>query len=287
MIASATSDSNRIISSTEESWGSVREGSYFKFTRDNVFYNVAKVKPIFYIKPFIAISNIEIEIEENNQVLIFAGDSIKISYKEYQLLTVVSPIDRGTGYSKGDILYLDGGVLSFNTFDGSSKPAKVKVDSVSAEGAIIQMSMDDVGKYIKAPEETCNLNEGHGKGARVKVKFHEYSERNIIEKMVVSCSKNFGKVRIRMDSPLPENITDGKISLEKWEMLLSSNYAGENMVGESYELTKDFTPNLNFPLVTKGSFHPESFYNMSINLIEAEFMRLRKEISELKAKAGL
>lgn len=284
MIASVLNNSNRVISSTEESWGSVREGAYFKFVRDSVFYNVAKVKPIFYVKPFKVISNTEIEIEESNQIMIFTGDCFKISYKEYQLLTVVSPIERGAGYSKNDILTLDGGILSINPFDGSFSPARLRVESVSADGLIIQLSLDNVGKYVKTPEEICTLSGGSGKGAKVKVKFHEYSERSILEKTALSCTKGINKIIIKLDSPLLDNISDGKISLEKWEILLSSNYAGENMTGESYELTKDFTPNLNLPLVTKGSFYPESFYNMSINLIDAEFTKLRKEIEQLKSR---
>ena len=76
---------------------------------------------------------------------------------------------------------------------------------------------------------------------------------------------------------LPTGIKEGKLSIEKWEMILVSNYQGENKIAQPFQVIRDFTPNYRIPLITKNSFNQELIINHALTILD-------KKIAELENK---
>jgi len=284
LTCSILNNTNRAVSSSEESWGSVREGSYIKFGDDAAFYTVASVNPLMYIKDFTIQDRKTLIINDNVNVNLDKNDCLQISYKEYELLTVIKPVNPGTKYKVGETIFLSGGVPSIETGTGTKKLAAFLVTQTDNEGAILQIQLAERGKYIQPPELEAQVFGGSGTGASFSVEYRLLENRTIVERSVLGVDRNANNSFISLDSPLPEGVNNGKISAQKWELFLASNYMGDSKMGVKYSLARDYTPVLNLPLLSNGNFTTEEVYNLAIKAIEAEFLALRKRIDDLEKK---
>jgi hypothetical protein len=85
-----------------------------------------------FITDFVIEDN-KLKIEGNYEDYFIFDDIITISYKEYELLTILMVIKEGQGYKVNDILSLDGGVLSVNIIDNQSQNTTLQVEEVDGQ----------------------------------------------------------------------------------------------------------------------------------------------------------
>ena len=89
---------------------------------------------------------------------------------------------------------------------------------------------------------------------------------------------------IKLDYSVPYGAKVGKLSVEKWEIELSSKYLENTKYCIDYKIIKDLTSNIKLPLLIKNSLSTDVIYNKSMNIIDVEISFLKNEISSLKEK---
>ena len=82
------------------------------------------------------------------------------------------------------------------------------------------------------------------------------------------------KTHLELNNSLPPKLIKGKISINKWEILLNINHPGENRINTTYQVIRDFTPNLNIPLMKGNISKNEAVYNEAISKIDEAIKKL-------------
>jgi hypothetical protein len=275
-------NTNRAVSSSEDNWGSIRPNSYIKFGEDANFYQIGLVSPLFYIKDFKYVNGI-VEVEGVSPVVLSPQDCLTITYKEFELLTVIRPLNRGKGYKKGDILTPSGGALFVNPESGLSTPCSLLVNETNDQGEIIQVKLNSAGRYVVSPDKIPQLLGGRGQNASFELEFKLLDNRSICERTIVGIITENNVTKLTLDAKLPEGVIEGKLSVNKWEAALTSNYVGQDKINESYTVVRDYTPFLGLPLTLAGSFSPETVYNLAVNIIDKKMREMQDQINKLKS----
>ena len=267
----------KVISTTFSDWSALREGTFIKFNDDPQFYIVSCTERKTYLKDFITLESSVIKVNEDCGVNINEGDTLHISYKEHELSTIYKIISAGKGYRIGDQLTLAGGTASLNITDNILNSTKFIASKVGDEGEIAELNIIDKGKYIEIPPQITDLKGGLGSLASLEVGFKLTDHRAFIERDVQKVEFKGSATIIHLVYSLPTGIKEGKLSIEKWEMILVSNYQGENKIAQPFQVIRDFTPNYRIPLITKNSFNQELIINHALTILD-------KKIAELENK---
>lgn len=275
-------DTNRVVASSDIDLGNVRPGSLFRVIGDSVFYTVAKTNRFFLIKDFEFISSRRIKVTGDVNISLSVGDTLSISYKEWELYTIMEILNPGKGYKVGDEISASGGDLSVDAYSGTSEACLMTVDGIDDNGGITNIGLHRVGRYVSAPNKKNNIIGGSGDGAVFDLDFRLLEDRKIVERTIVGLDTQAILSDIFLDYPIPNGIKDGKVSVKKWEILLSSNYVEDSKVNVNYDISNDFTPVFNLPLLVPGSFSMELIYNQTIRALESEILKNRTEIEQLK-----
>jgi len=278
---SVIKDTNRVVACSDIDMSVVRPGSFFRAGNDSVFYTVLKSSKFFFIEDFKVISRSQIQINKNIGIDLLRGDTLKLSYKEYTCDTLVEIKNGGGGYKIGDEITPNGGSLSIDITTGYGVPAVFRVEDVNEKGTITKVSMKDAGRYIIAPHPIAELNGGEGRGAVFEMIFSLLSNRALIEREVSTITFEGGVTNIFFDYSLPANVTEGKLSVEKYELILTSPYLGDTKISESFDLSRDFTAHLKLPLLVKNSFSREQLINQAFNILDNRIAALEAKIKEL------
>lgn len=280
-IGSIKKNSNRLISSTYTDWSGVREGSFIKFNDDFHFYTVSHTEKRIFLKDFAVLQSNIIQINEDCGININAGDSLNISFKEYELSSW-KIISSGRGYRVGDQLTLEGGVASLNIVDNTLNSSIITVTQVGAEGQIGEISILNRGKYLTAPNSNISLKGGSGNSSSVEVTFRLTDHRTFTERDVEKVEFKNAETIIYLVYALPAGTKEGKLSVEKWEILLSSPYLGETNNNETFEIIRDFTPYCKIPLLTLNSQNQELTFNNSMAILDRKIAELEEKIKRLE-----
>lgn len=283
-IGSIKKDSNKIISATFSDWSAVREGSFIKFDNDSDFNIVSHAEQKTYIKSFVLVQPNILRVNEDCGANINEEDSLNISYKEQELSTVYKIISAGHGYKEGDHVTLGGGVASLNLIDHTLNSATFIVTKIGGGGEILDLKVINNGKYIETPDKITALNGGSGASASVEVGFKLADHRSFIERDVQKVEFKGSDTIIHLVYGLPDGIKEGKLSLDKWEIVLKSNYTGENKTKQNFQVTRDFTPNLRIPLIAKNSQSQELTVNYALALLDKKITELEEKIVCLESK---
>lgn len=281
-IGSIKKNSNKLISTTFSDWSAVREGTFIKFNDDSQFYIVSHTEKKIFLKDFILIKPNVLQINEDCGINISEGDSLNISYKEYEINAVYKLLIAGQGYKNGDHLTLGGGAASLNIADHTLNSAIVNVDKVGSKGEIIEFNLINKGKYLEAPPNITDLKGGQGSGASIEVSFKLTDHRSFIERDVQKVEFQSSSTLVYLVYGLPNGIKDGKLSIEKWEIIFNSNYNGENRSSQPFQVTRDFTPNLKIPLIAKNSQNQELTINHGFAVLDKKIAELEERIKKLE-----
>ena len=279
---SIKSNSNKITSTTNADWSAIREGTFIKFDNDYCFYTVAKVEKKLFLKSFELIAPNILKINEDIGVNICEDDFVKISYKEYELNTVHKIVSSGKGYKNGDRITLSGGINSLNIQDNTLNPTILEVINIGEGGEIKEVKINQRGLYIEPPGVLNSVNGGTGSGCSVEVSFKLIDFRSFAEKDVQKIEFKSAETYLYLVYPLPKGIKEGKISAEKWELTLSTEYPGDTKLNQPLEIIRDFTPNYNIPLVAKNSLSSYITTNQALTLIDKKLKELEDKINKAK-----
>lgn len=282
--ASILKNTNRIITHSEADCTGVRENTFVKFKDDFSFYAVAKSEPLFYIKDFEVISENKLRINDDVVAVLLPNDTLTISYKEYELLTLNSILNKGSGYKIGDKIFANSGTPSINVLDNINTPLSLIVTQIGPNGEIETIQIDKRGKYIKCPQNNCDMTGGSGKGAVLNLDFKTLDNRVITEKDIAFVEFNGSYSIVTLAYSLPVGVKDGKLSINKFELLLNTNYANDTKINKLCEVLRDVTPNYALPLLIKDSFSTYSIFNQAITMLDSKIKSLENEILLLKEK---
>ncbi len=284
LTASAARDSNLVIGGSDVDWSIIRPGSYFRFSTDDHFYTIAKTSRIFFVRDFDVLAPNKITIKSDIGSTIQINDVLKLSYKEYELLTLFGIENGGMGYKVGDTVYIEEGSVVRELSSGLLLRAGFTVEAVDEEGKITGLSLVSKGRYLESPGEICNLSGGNGKGVAVNAEFRLLDERQIVERTVVTIDANRMTGNMWLDYPLPAGLKIGKLSVEKWQLHLTSPYLSETKISAGYEIARDFTPHLGLPLMVRGTLSAELTFNQSMAILDERVRRLEDKITDLTTK---
>lgn len=279
MNASIIHNTNRAISAANANFQNISTNSLIKFADDEVCYTVSLTRSFLYIKDFKVIKFNQISVSEDVGINLSVGDTLGISYKEYALKLVKQPIESGTAYRKGDILEFKGGVPTVNVFNGVAQRTSVEVASVDEKGGITKVKLNNKGRYIVEPGERVEVSGGAGSGAVLEVLFVECDDRTVVERTIKEVKTN-QETLITIDAPIFTGVTEGKLSVKKWEIYLTSNYTGKSVVNLPCFFIKDFTPEEKLPLLSQNSANIVSVFNQAMLKIDQKFSHLEKLLAE-------
>jgi hypothetical protein len=286
--ASVINGSSRVIGESQNDWNTVREGSYIKFQTDSTYFTVSGKKEFFFISNFINQDKkgVLLELENDCGIDIMRRDVVTITFKEMELVNLSSITKPGEGYAIGDVVQSVGGEYSVNPQDNAPKPAMLKVTEIDGKGGIKSLNIESRGKYLKAPPDEISLVQGNGSNAEAKVSWGQSVERHIVEKEVEDVITSNGTSTIALNYPLPMGVTEGKLSVKKWELYLSSPYNCGGKIATICNITRDFTPNFNLPLMSDNQ-HPwllnqEVAHNESVSRLDLILKGLEERIKKLE-----
>jgi hypothetical protein len=271
-------NSNKILSSTQENLASLAPGTLIKIGESDLLYPVQSSRNIYYNKNFEVINGRQIKINEDTETYIQREDLIKIIYDEYELEYLFDVENPGQYYKVGDVLNIKGGELSIDIRDGMGQPTKFVVDEIGEAGAIKKLSLKDKGRYIKIPEGKIEVWGGTGQDCILNLKYKMIDNKNIEEKTVKNVEFKEGYTLLSLDYSLPQNIKNGKLSLEKSELTLAIQYLGKTILNSPYKIIKDFTQVLGLPLTVKNNQEFHLVFNQAMQIID----RLGAEVKELR-----
>lgn len=278
--ANVSEGANFIVSSTEADWGHVREGSLVSVGDDISTYQVAKLDSFRYIKNFTSTSNTHsITINENVGVFVSEGDTLDISYKEWELKTVFSIKNGGLGYRAGDSLGVVGGTALEDSMDGMPKSIVLDVKSVDARGRIAEVECASRGRYSSPPPAEAGASGGTGSGAVFHIHYALTETRSTMERTAISVSRSGGHTSMTLSYPLPSGVVEGKISVVKERIWLTSPYLGATKSGVQLRLVRDFTPHLGLALLAPGSQQHEAIFNANMVLMDQKIKQLEDALS--------
>lgn len=261
-------NTNRIVSSSQSDWSDLRKGSFVKVGSDNAVYNIAEVRKFFHIKPFEKVDKFKIKIDDANPANLFSDDIVKLTFKRYSIVdySVVNP---GEGYHTGQ---------TFSpSITSKSKGAVFEVLETSKTGSVQKLRLTNAGDYY-SNDSTVDIESAQGSGLKLKLFYQENDNRLINDYVIERTSFEHGANYIEFGQPLPD-IPSGKLSVEKWEAFLSTNYMGKDRIGVPFRVTRDFTPNLGLPLMPDISLAQGFIYNEAIKMLDKRISELERKLS--------
>ncbi len=279
--ASIIHGTNKLISSSHSDFSTIRAGSFIKFTKDTNHYIAGQISPLFFLVEFKKIGDRQIEINGDTGININIFDSVTISFKEWEIQSVINLTNPGKGYNQGDILILDGGKSYINVQDNLRQFGKIKVESVDENGSINRFSVVEKGRYSEIPNGLVKLLGGKGENAEANILFKNCDNRVVLERDVENVQFDGQKTIITLTYNIPPEIELGKVGVNKYGMILTSNYEEQTKINEKYEITRDFTPYLGLPLLTKGSLTPDLVINQIAILIDKKFKDQDEKIAKM------
>lgn len=283
--ASIISNTNKLYSSSQADWSAIREGSYFKFLEDNDFYVVNKKEKIFYIKDAEVVNPSVIKINSDISTELQVEDSVIISFKEFEISTLIQILDGGKNYMVGDILFLKEGTPSTDIQNNISLIATFEVAEVQSGGSITKINIKFRGRYLISPSSRVHFIGGSGEGAFFDVGFKLIEERKRIEKDIEKIEISANHSMIYLYYTLPEGLKEVKLSTEKWIMYLNTDYKGVTKINKEFDIAKDFTFKYKVPLLAKNSFSVETVFNEAVNIFETKISDLENRIKSLEEKS--
>jgi hypothetical protein len=284
---SIENNTNKAVSSSEDKFTGVNNGSLIKIDGDPILHMVQKRDSFFYLKDFKTDGGKIVSVDGDVGVFLQKGDSVRLVYKEYEAKLVINIIEKGRGYLINDKPFSKGGILAMDIASGMVQRTCFKIKKLTPEGGIDEIEILEPGKYILPPDEKCELNSVYGSGAILQVKYLEISAHSSLSRTIDNLYFSDDKTFIVFDYSLPPNLNSGQISVEKNALYLTENYLGETKRNLKYEIFRDFTPNFKIPLMLKNSLSPEIVYNKSCSIIDRELQLIKNDINLIKEQLNI
>ena len=269
-------DTNRLIASSQANWGALEEGSFIIFEDDQDFYKVINKENYFYIKDFDKVEQDKIFIHENVGIKLSLNDSIKLTFKEYELssINIKNP---GHGFNVGDILTIQGGEIKKDLIEDANIPSEIRVQEVGDDGEILEVEIISNSLYLSPPEETLQ----EFKSCALDLNFSMSDKRTIETRSISNLLYSEEGTVIVLNHPLPPNSKHGKISsfrcVEsklKFELVIilaltqPALFVNQSGISKFVELSKYFSPLTFLTCFKNNSSEKLPFFHISANCLE-------------------
>jgi hypothetical protein len=281
---SVQENTNKIISSSEEKFAGIRPGSLIKIDNDNILYTILNQESYFYIKPFTLSGPKTLIIDDDIGINLQIGDSIQISFKEYELILINDIINEGQAYEKDTTLNICGGELIMDISNGVSDPSLLKIVEIDEDGKIKKVGIKNKGRYLDPPSNPVKTSCDNGLNAEFNLKYNECDNRTILERNIININYQSNKSFITLDYSLPLNLKQGKLSCQKSFLIIDRNYLDKTKRNVPYNIYKDFTPNISIPTMSNNTLSFSTIFNKSAHIIDSKFKELEDRINILEVK---
>lgn len=279
LTANVSHGTNSVISSTDCDWSHLRQGYLLRIGNDLCDYQIANVEEFKYSKDFEVVNEQILKVKENINLFLAVGDEIDISFIEYEVYTVFSISQAGTGYKVGDILVVPGGVAVQDSYLGSRQFASLVVKNINSVGGIEKVEIDNKGRYTTSPKEGfINMGGGSGCNAILDVRFKLSDERKHCERTVESVNFSNNETLIKISYSLPGDIKFGKLSVSKQKITLTSNYAGESKNNVEIKVMKDITSYLKLPLAAQNTNQISEVFNSAMRILDNKIQEIERKL---------
>lgn len=270
--ASLTKDKNIIYSNSEADWSAIRPGSLIKTHGDASFYTISNVDKLNFSKTFTKQNN-SIVIERNVCDILFPGDSIVLNYREYEIFTIKKIICGGSNNVAESVLSVVNDDLSINSFDNSTSPAQLKVETVD-NGAVVSIKVINGGIY-SSPSGNISLSNG----VILEPSYKTLDTIKSLDRVATKVTPDGNNTVIQLDYNIPDFVNAGELVFYKWRALLTEGYKGNSIINCPCEIFRDFTPNLKLPIAIRNSQNFEEIYNQSIRIIDFELGQIKAKLA--------
>ena len=281
---SVINGSDEVIAQSGTNWNGVSERCYIRIQKDTISYSIKSIEDFKISEKFSVKNGKSLVIEDDStSSYILCGDECELVFKEYEVFEVENIVESGTGYEKGDIVYLSGGKVVESFSETSDNRASFEITNVGSKGQIKMIRLKNSGRYSEVPKES-NLvfTELKGTGAELKIEFKSKSDRTILRREIVDKIISKDSVILLLDSSVPNNETSGVLTISKQKLTLESDYLGVSNDSAGHEIIRDFTPNYRLPFASPNSQNLEFVFNQSMSLIDKQLSLLDKRIRELE-----
>lgn len=277
---SVKNGSNEVVSRTFGNWGGVSERCYIRIQKDSISYSIKSVEKIKFSEKFSVKNSKTIILEDDSMSdYILDNDECELVFKEFEIFEVESILDSGSGYKKGDLIFLSGGT-PVNSFSDIDNRASLEITNVGKDGEIKSFKVKNYGRYSKTPDSINIVSTNNdGIGAELNVEFKQKSDRTIVRREILNKVPSEGKLILFLDSSIPENESFGILTIAKEKIVLESSYMGVSSEKASHEIIRDFTPNYRLPFAAPNSQNIEFVFNQAISILDKELKRIENRIS--------
>lgn len=279
-LASIKNKSNRLISVGDSDWSFFRKGTEIRFQNENELYCVIDSSKFMAIKDFSAVNQNTLKIAGNSDLEFSEGDTVKVTYKKYGISNVFKISNPGNGYKAGDILFVVSDCYEKNPITNEDYLCRIKVEKVSDRGEILSVSILEQGNFISEPNDILVVGGGSGKGSTMHFSKFLYDNRNIEERSIKSINNISNACLINLEYPINKSISSGKISIEKWEARISTEYLGETKINKQFQLYRDYTANFGLHLMAPNSPSAHICYNSAMKKIDQKLKDIEDQIKK-------
>ena len=281
---SATNGSKRVVACSKADWSPLKEGSFIVMSGDSDFYRLFHNKQFVYTKEVEVDDSNKLVMKERSGTALSIDDTVSFMSDEYEVISS-NIVEGGENYVAGDILFPENINYKFNSIDGIDDEARIKVESVDEKGSIQSVALIAKGLYVSPNVKSGKALGGSGTGARLETQFVQSSNKRIEERTISFLDHSGDGTIAHLSHPLPPTVTSGMMSITKWEAMLDSPYQGQTKNDVDYEIIKDFTPNIDLPLLKGDLASSQIIYNESMVVLDKKIQELELKIEALTATA--
>ena len=283
--ASVVQGSDKVTACAKADWSNIRDNSFILIDGDKVFYQIINRRKYTYKTSVTVLNGTQLKIHSNVGTTLGVDDDVSFRSAEYNVKSG-SVNNGGNGYTEGDLLSPQGGVCKYNSLDEIDMPAQFEVTNVDNNGEVSSLKLINGGSYNSPPDNSCALLGGSGDGASVTLSSASSDTISVEERGVSLVELADNETIIHLNHALPPKIETGEIEVDKWELTINRDYVGESKLSAGYDIIKDFTPNLDLPLLHKEIIMSHLLYNESVIKIDEKIKNLENDIESLKGQLG-
>lgn len=279
---SVRNGSNEIFAQTGYKWAGVSERCYIRAQKDSISYSIKSIEEIKLSEKFEVKNSKTILLEDDSSLpYLMDNDEIELVFKEYEVFEVENILDSGSGYSKGDVVRLSGGI-PVESFSGSEENrASFEVTGVGKNGEIRMIKLKNSGRYSEVPDLSNHVvSDGNGSSAQFSVEFKAKDNRTSVRRQIINRIPTDGKVLLFLDSAIPDNQKRGVFTVTKDKIVLESDYMGVTNDSALHEIIRDFTPNYRLPFAAPNSQNIEFVFNQAMSLIDNELKKINQRLND-------
>ena len=258
-----------------------RNGAFIKLGPNDIFYRVESSEKINIKRKFTFDSD-HLIIKGNFDYRLSMGDNAKISFEEFEAVNIDKVVKQTGKYEVGQKIYVQGGVTSSFSGNLTGEYTELEIKKVDQNAKILKLEITKPGLYITPPEKPIHAMDEEGQSVQVKMEFDSSSHSSIIDREFLFVENDGTNTNIRISYKLPQGVTAGEMIVSKQVILLDKPYSDESFENEVCQITFDYSPINNMPLLPPNSIDPQSTYNEAILIIEKKFQELEKRITRME-----